>query len=131
MDLKILTIASNTDNIKIIDNYTHYSKFKNRLCGDEIEMFLKINNEKVSEISYKTNSCVYCQASANLLLKNVKNKNLKKIQELIKCLFKYFESRNLAIPKKLSSFKKIISKKYSSRKECIQLPFRALDKAIK
>ena len=37
MDLRILEIASNTENQKIIDNFTHKFKNKNPICGDEME----------------------------------------------------------------------------------------------
>ena len=38
MDLKILEIASNTENHKVVKNHTHSSKNKNPICGDEIEI---------------------------------------------------------------------------------------------
>ncbi len=40
MDLEILKIASNTENNKIVKNHTHYSKNKNPICGDEIQISL-------------------------------------------------------------------------------------------
>jgi nitrogen fixation NifU-like protein len=40
MDLRILEIASHTDNIKMLENFTHKSKHKNPLCGDEMEISL-------------------------------------------------------------------------------------------
>ena len=46
MDLEILKIASDTKNHKIIKDYTHISKQKNRMCGDEMEITVKIENEK-------------------------------------------------------------------------------------
>ena len=42
MDLRILEIASNTKNNKVLDKYTHKSKHKNPLCGDEMEISLII-----------------------------------------------------------------------------------------
>ena len=42
MDLEILKIASNTDNNKILSNCTHGAKQKNHICGDEMEINLKI-----------------------------------------------------------------------------------------
>ena len=47
MDLEILKIASYTDNNKIIEGHTHISKQKNPLCGDEMEISLKIKDEKI------------------------------------------------------------------------------------
>ena len=56
MDLEILKIASNTENNKIINNYTHLSKHKNPICGDEMSISLKIKKNKVYEFGYK---CLY------------------------------------------------------------------------
>ena len=47
MDLKILEIASNTENNKVIDNFTHKSKNKNPICGDEMEISLVVKNDTV------------------------------------------------------------------------------------
>ena len=40
MDLRILEIAAHTENNKVVENYTHKSKHKNPLCGDEMEICL-------------------------------------------------------------------------------------------
>ena len=56
MDLKILEIASNTDNNKNITNHTHHSKLKNPLCGDEIEIKLIMKNEKLVDFSVWQNT---------------------------------------------------------------------------
>ena len=52
MDLKILEIASNTENHKVIKNHTHQSKNKNPLCGDEMEISLIVKNNIVEDMGY-------------------------------------------------------------------------------
>ena len=47
MDLRILEIASNTENNKILDKHTHKSKNKNPICGDEMEISLLVKNNKI------------------------------------------------------------------------------------
>jgi|TARA_B100001540_G_C15648723_1_gene570052 nitrogen fixation NifU-like protein len=130
MDLEILKIASNTSNIKVLKDYTHHSRFKNKLCGDVIDIYLKIYDGKIKDVSYKSNSCSYCIASANLLSKNIKNKDLKIIRTLLKQFVEFFDKDFLKIPSQLIKFKKLLLKKNFQRKECIKLPFRALEKAI-
>ena len=78
MDLEIINIASNTVNNRNIKSRTHYSKLKNPLCGDEIQLFFKINKGKITKVSYQGKNCVYCQASANLLSNNSNGKKSKK-----------------------------------------------------
>ena len=59
MDLKILEIASNTKNHKVIKNYTHQSKNKNPLCGDEMEISLIIKDNVVQDILGFSNKFVF------------------------------------------------------------------------
>ena len=82
MDLRILEIASNTENNKILDKHTHKSKNKNPICGDEMEISLLVKNNKIIDISYQCKSCVYCQASVSLLSQNIKEKSLDEVKIL-------------------------------------------------
>ena len=130
MDLKILEIASDTENHKNIKNYTHAAKSKNPLCGDEIEIKLVMKNEKLIDFGYQGKSCVYCQATASLLSKNLINSKKNKIKELCDYAKSFFNKEQESIEKKWSLLGKLFDKKNISRKECILLPFNALKKSI-
>ena len=131
MDLRILEIASNTENNKILDKHTHKSKNKNPLCGDEMEISLIVKNNKVIDMGYQCKSCVYCQASVSLLSQNIKNKNLEEIKELINTCENIFENTKTILEQKWQNFKEIFDKKNMSRKECLLLPMRTVLKALK
>ncbi len=47
MDLRILEIASHTENNKVLENFTHQSKNKNPLCGDEMEISLIVKDNVI------------------------------------------------------------------------------------
>jgi len=83
MDLRILEIASHTDNNKIIKNHTHKSKNKNPLCGDEMEISLIVENDVIKDMGYQCKSCVYCQASVSLLSRKIKDKKIDDIKTLV------------------------------------------------
>ena len=68
MDLRILEIASHTENNKILENFTHKSKNKNPLCGDVMEISLIVKNDVIKDMGYQCKSCVYCQASVSFCL---------------------------------------------------------------
>ena len=130
MDLKILEIASDTENNKNIKNYTHTAKSKNPLCGDEIEIKLVMKNEKLVDFGYQGKSCVYCQASASLLSKNLINSKKNKIKELCDYAKSFFNKEQESIEKKWSFLSKLFDQKNISRKECILLPFNVLKKIV-
>ncbi len=130
MDLRILEIASNTENNKILDNHTHKSKNKNPICGDEMEVSLIVKNNKVIDMGYQCKSCIYCQASVSLLAQNIKNKNLDEINDFIKSCEKIFEDTKVSLEKKWINFKELFDKKNISRKNCLLLPLRTVSKAL-
>jgi nitrogen fixation NifU-like protein len=131
MDLRILEIASNTDNNKLIPNHTHKSRNKNPICGDEMEISLIIKNDKVIDMGYQCKSCVYCQASVSLLSQKIKGKNLSEIKEFITTCEKLFENTKTTIKKNWVEFLELFDKKNISRKDCLLLPLRTVLKAIK
>jgi len=130
MDLRILEIASNTENNKILDKHTHKSKNKNPICGDEMEIRLIVKNNKIVDMGYQCKSCVYCQASVSLLSQNIKDKSLDEIRELINICENIFDNTKIILEKKWINFKELFDKKNISRKECLLLPIRTIDKAI-
>ena len=130
MDLKIIEIASHTENQKVIKNYTHQSKNKNPLCGDEMEISLIVKDNIVEDIGYQCKSCIYCQASANLLSKITINKQKSKINELCDDAKQFFEGNNDVIKKKWKLMNKLFKKENIARKECILLPFKTIKKIV-
>jgi nitrogen fixation NifU-like protein len=131
MNLEILQIAADTKNNKDIKNFTHKSKYKSKMCGDEIEISLIVKDQKILDMGYQCKSCIYCQASASLLSKLSINKSLIKVNELIEFVNIFFKNTNLKFNKEWKPFEKLFDKKNISRKECILLPFKTVTKALK
>ena len=58
------------------------AKDSNPLCGDIIEMQLKIKDGRVDDIRFKGKGCAISQASASMLTEVVKGKTLDEIKAL-------------------------------------------------
>ena len=135
MDLKIIEIASHTENQRVIKNYTHQSKNKNPLCGDEMEISLIVKDNIIEDIGYQCKSCIYCQASVSLLARTVMQAPIEKITAFLSQASSFFDEsfdqlKKINI-KGIEDFKKIMNTKNISRKECLLLPFKTLSKALK
>ena len=131
MDLEIIKIAEENNNNRYIKNHTHYSKLKNPLCGDEIEIKLIVKKKMITNLAYEGESCIYCQASANLLSRISINKEITEINKLCNDAISYFNGDEKTIKKKWNILAKLFKSKNLTRKECILLPFKALKKSIK
>ena len=56
----------------------------NPLCGDEIEIFAKLDakKEKISEMRFKGHGCVICMASASILTEHLGGMKLQDVQKM-------------------------------------------------
>ena len=131
MDLRILEIASHTENNKVLKNYTHKSKNRNPLCGDEMEISLIVENDVVKNMGYQCKSCVYCQASVSLLSRKIKNKKIEEIKSFVLISENLFDDVKNTLEKNWKDFKELLDKKNVARKECLLLPLRTVLKALK
>jgi nitrogen fixation NifU-like protein len=56
----------------------------NPLCGDEIDIHLKIEEEKVKDIKFEGRGCAISQASASMLTEMIMDKPLTTVKDLTK-----------------------------------------------
>ena len=127
----IIKLASNTSNVGLKKKYSHKISLKNSTCGDKITLELVIDKEKICSMKYETVSCIYCEASASLLSRKIKNIKLIDIKNDFVTLKKVSLKKNVKIPKKLSDFKKLLNRDNFNRFKCIFLPIDAVIKALK
>ena len=102
---EILVISNN----KVIKDCTHKAKQKNSICGDQMEISLKIKENKITDFGYQCKSCVYCQASVSLLSSSSINKPVENIKSLLNEIENFFEDNLTNIPKEWKIFKKIFN----------------------
>ena len=128
IDKEIIKIASNTENHGALDNHTHSSKLKNAICGDEMKIYLIIQDDKIVNFKYECESCIYCQASVSLLSRKSKNKSIEKFKNFAEKAKNCFKKNTNSFDKEWKEFGKIMTKNNISRKECLLLPVNtALD----
>ena len=127
----IIKLASNTSNVGLKNKYSHKVSLKNSTCGDKITLELIADKKKISSMKYETISCVYCEASASLLSRKIKNVKLKDIKNDLITLKKISLKKNIKIPKKYSAFSKLLNSDNLNRFKCIFLPIDAVLKALK
>ena len=113
---QIIKFAADTANYGIKKNSAFVATSKNRICGDKITVELEIKKKIIKKMSYETESCIFCQASASLLSKSIRNRSIKTLPLILDTTVKN------------KNFKKLFKNK--ERINCIMLPFEALQKAV-
>lgn len=54
----------------------------NPLCGDHLEVFLKIKNDELKDISFEGKGCALSIATSSILTDEIKNKHINEIKKL-------------------------------------------------
>ena len=127
----IIKLASNTINVGLKNKYSHKISLKNSTCGDKITLELIIDKKKICSMKYETVSCIYCEASASLLSRKIKNIKLKDIKNDFATLKKISQKKNGKLPNRLSDYERLFNSDNFSRLKCIFLPIDAVLKALK
>jgi nitrogen fixation NifU-like protein len=127
---EIIRIASDTTNNGIKKKSNLIATLKNKTCGDKITIEIEISNNKIQKMSYETEACVFCQASASLLSKIIKKSDIESVQNDINEINMLYKNKKNFLKKKYKPFRKLFKKKYKERYSCIFLPFNALLKVV-
>jgi nitrogen fixation NifU-like protein len=127
---EIIKIASDTSNCGIRKNSNFIATSKNKICGDIITVEIEIFNNKVERMSYDTESCIFCQASASLLSKIIKKSNIENLRNDVNEINFSHKNKKIVLKRKYKPFRKLFQQKYKERFSCILLPFNALLKIM-
>ena len=129
---EIIKIASNTSYVGLKNDYTYKSSKKNSMCGDLIKVELVVNKSKINSMRYETESCIYCNASANLIAKHIRGISINKAKKDLNKLRSFFtDQKSFQIPIKFKKFQSLFKKTNTNRLNCIFLPLDAVLKALK
>ena len=127
---EIIKIASDTSNYGIKNNSDFTATCKNKICGDKITIEIEISKNKIQKMSYETESCIFCQASASLLSKVIKRSNIENLRDDVTEINMLHKNKKIVLKKKYKPFRKLFQQKYRERFNCILLPFNALLKVV-
>ena len=69
-------------NAGVLTDYTIRHHELNPLCGDQIELFIKLNGCRCCDVSFCGKGCAISQASVSLLTDILKNKSIEEMKKI-------------------------------------------------
>ena len=133
----ILYHGKNPRNLGKFDNYNKDAKGNNPLCGDNVHVYLRLNeNKKVEDIAFEGHGCAISMASASIMTDMVRGKEEKEVKEIVTDflgMIKEKDSLETNILKddektKLMSLSGV--KQYPMRVKCATLSWHTLTSAL-
>ena len=144
MDLKelyqdiILEHGKSPRNFGKCEKYTHEAKGHNPLCGDQVHVYLKLNNEKnVDNVTFEGTGCAISIASTSIMTELVKGKSLEVAKKIVMDFLNMIKntqeikSNDLDEDQKIKIMSLSGVKQYPMRVKCATLAWHTLISAIK
>ena len=143
MDIKelykdiILEHGKSPRNFGKCEKYTHEAKGHNPLCGDQVHVYLKLNNKKnVENVTFEGAGCAISIASTSIMTELVKGKSIEVAKKIIMDFLNMIKNTSEIKSKDLDEDQKtkIMSlsgvKQYPMRVKCATLAWHTLTSAI-
>ena len=143
MDLKklyqdiILEHGKSPRNFGKCKDHSHEAKGHNPLCGDQVQVYLKLDNKKkVEDLTFDGSGCAISIASTSIMTELVKGKSSTSTKEIINSFLNMIKSSNEMKSENLDDDQKtkIMSlsgvKQYPMRVKCATLAWHTLTSAI-
>ena len=126
----ILDHCKKPRNFHEMANPTCSAQGHNPLCGDELKLYLTMDNEVIKDISFVGNGCCISKASASLLTESVKGKNKDEVQKLFELVHEMVMTGEVkGDVGKLAVFAGV--HKFPTRVKCAILAWHAVIAALK
>ena len=143
MDLKqlyqdiILEHGKSPRNFGKCEKYTHQAKGHNPLCGDQVHVYLKLNNNKnVENVTFEGTGCAISIASTSIMTELVKGKSLEVAKKIVIDFLNMIKntqeikSNDLDEDQKIKIMSLSGVKQYPMRVKCATLAWHTLTSAI-
>lgn len=127
----ILDHVENPRNKKKIDESIYLKSYlKNPSCGDDVFVYVLLDNNIIKDISYDVNGCSICRASTSIMSELLINKTKEEGDIIIKninnmLLDKEYDSKTIMEAVVFENIKNL-----PPRIKCALLPYKAYKKAI-
>lgn len=79
---KVIEHFSNPRNVGEIENADGIGQVGNPICGDTMKIYLKIKNDKIVDVKFKTFGCGAAIATSSIATQLIKGKNIEEALEL-------------------------------------------------
>lgn len=120
----------NPRNFHEIEHPSHFAKGHNPLCGDKIDVYLNIENDKIINIGFTGSGCAISKASSSLMTEALVGKTIAEAEKLFDSVHDMITSGKSDAEGigKLAVLSGV--HKFPARVKCAILPWRTLKNAL-
>jgi len=121
-------------NFRKMDDATRKVEGYNPLCGDHYTVYVKLDGEKIADVSFQGAGCAISKASASVMTSMVKSKSIDEAEELFRQFHRLVkgESKGDADVEQLGRLAAFAGvSEFPARVKCASLAWHTLHTALK
>ena len=127
----ILEHYQHPKNRGLIDDDTYIKvNTNNESCIDEIDLMVKLNNNKIEDVKFDGEACAICTSSTSIMIDTLIGKTIDDAKEIINNFNNMVDEKeyDASILEQANVYDDVY--KQPSRKKCALLPWWGMEKAI-
>ncbi|MDR2397036.1 MAG: SUF system NifU family Fe-S cluster assembly protein [Puniceicoccales bacterium] len=126
----LLAHNENPNHFESMSDATHQSYGNNPLCGDEITIFVKIENDIVKAVSFTGEGCAICKASSSLMTDTLCGLSLSDAVDKTQKFIQLLSDESIQVPNDLGELEALLGvRKFPARLKCATLAWHTFLKA--
>ena len=137
MDLKdlyrdvIVDHNRNPRNFRPMPDADRHAEGFNPLCGDRLTLYVKLDDGRISDVSFQGSGCAISVASASLLTESVKGRTVPEAEQLFGRMHELLTREADADPASLGKLAALSGvREFPARVKCASLCWHTLDAAL-
>ena len=103
----------------------------NKLCGDKIKVFLRVGDNRITNLKFECACCAICKASASIMMEELQGKLLDEVQVCCVKVEKLLSTNTTASIEYDGDLAALAGvSKFPARVRCATLPWHTLENAV-
>lgn len=123
----------NARNYRALDDASHKATGTNPLCGDELVLYLRLDRNRIEDVTYLCTCCGISMASASIMTEHVKGKNASEVKALLRAFTAVIRTRMDPVSADFDPARRAILaavRQFPARVRCAVLPWETLEAAL-
>ena len=118
----------------VLSGYTHTAAGYNPLCGDKVDVFLIVQDERIETVQFEAACCAICKASASMMTEALIGKSLAEAAAAFKRVGELLSTEqevdaDLSVDGEIAALAGV--RKFPARIKCATLPWHTYIAALK
>lgn len=118
-------------NFREIPACTCVAEGNNPLCGDEVKVFVQMEDDKLSDVAFSGHGCAISRASASMMTAKTKGRTSGEAREMSRAVREMLLGPEAEPPRALGDLAALSGvRKFPARIKCAVLPWHTLEAAL-